>query len=77
MIGNMLKILNIKVFFISLLIGLIFMFFDGTKKNISVFPTPSNIDSVEYKDIAGNCFEYTMENVECPDESKINNIPIQ
>jgi hypothetical protein len=73
----MLKILNIKVFLISLLVGLIFMFFDATKKNISVFPTPSNIDIVEYKDIAGNCFEYTMENVECPDKSKINNIPIQ
>jgi len=73
----MLKILNIKVFLISLMAGLIFMYFDDSKKNISVFPTPSNIDTVEYKDKAGNCFEYTMEKVKCPDKSKINNIPVQ
>tara|TARA_B100000768_G_scaffold176278_1_gene188787 strand:- start:542 stop:703 length:162 start_codon:yes stop_codon:yes gene_type:complete len=53
------------------------MYFDDSKKNISVFPTPSNIGSVEYKDKAGNCFEYTMEKVKCPDKSKIKNIPIQ
>jgi hypothetical protein len=77
MIGNMLKIINIKVFLISLIAGLIFMYFDDSKKNISVFPTPSNIGTVEYKDKAGNCFEYTMEKVKCPDKSKIKNIPIQ
>jgi hypothetical protein len=73
----MFKMLNMKVFLISLLAGLIYMYFDTNKKDISVFPTPSNINTVEYKDKADNCFEYSMEKVKCPDKSKINNIPIQ
>tara|TARA_B100000424_G_scaffold268206_1_gene262550 strand:+ start:1438 stop:1674 length:237 start_codon:yes stop_codon:yes gene_type:complete len=78
MIKSFLKIINIKVFLISLFIGLIFMYFDNEKKKISVYPTPSNIDSLQYKDKADNCFEYTMEKVKCPsNKSKINHIPIQ
>lgn len=77
MTGNVFKIINIKVFLISLLAGLIFMFLNNDKKDISVYPTPSNINSVQYKDKADNCFEYSMEKIKCPDKSKINNIPIQ
>ena len=50
MIKSLLKIINIKVFLISLFIGLIFMYFDNEKKKISVYPTPSNIDSIELVD---------------------------
>ena len=78
MIKNLLKLINIKVFLISLLIGLIFMYFDNERKKISVFPTPSNIDKLQFKDKADNCFEYSMEKVKCPsNKSKINHIPIQ
>jgi|TARA_B110000444_G_scaffold28363_2_gene23361 hypothetical protein len=78
MVSNLLKLINIKVFLISLFIGLIYMYFDNDKKKISVYPTPSNINSVEFKDKADNCFEYSMEKVKCPsNKSEINNIPIQ
>ena len=78
MIKNLLKIINIKIFLISLFVGLIFMYFDNEKKKISVYPTPSNINSVQYKNKADNCFEYSMEKVKCPsNKSKINHIPVQ
>ena len=78
MLKNFFKILNLKVFLISLLIGLIFIYFNDDRKKISVYPTPSNINSVQFKDKADNCFEYTMEKVNCPSsKSKINNIPVQ
>tara|TARA_X000000368_G_scaffold154033_1_gene121391 strand:- start:2673 stop:2909 length:237 start_codon:yes stop_codon:yes gene_type:complete len=78
MIKNLLKIINIKVFLISLLVGLIFMYFDNDKKKITVYPTPSNINNIQFKDKADNCFEYNMEKVKCPsNKSKINHIPIQ
>tara|TARA_B100001175_G_scaffold257907_1_gene226345 strand:- start:912 stop:1157 length:246 start_codon:yes stop_codon:yes gene_type:complete len=77
-IKNFFKIINIKVFLVSLFIGLVFMYFDNDKKKIHVYPTPSNINSVEFKDKADNCFEYNMEKVKCPSKkSEINNIPVQ
>ena len=78
MIKNILKIINIKVFLISLLIGLVFIYFNNDKENITVYPTPSNINSMQFKDKADNCFQYSMEKVKCPSsKSKINNIPVQ
>ena len=78
MLKNFFKILKFKFFLISLLIGLIFIYFNDDRKKISVYPTPSNINSLQFKDKADNCFEYTMEKVNCPSsKSKINNIPVQ
>tara|TARA_B100000902_G_scaffold96841_1_gene99487 strand:- start:1386 stop:1616 length:231 start_codon:yes stop_codon:yes gene_type:complete len=72
------KIINLKVFLVSLFLGLVFIYLNDDKKKINVFPTPSNINDIEYKDKADNCFEYIMENVECPSNDKeINHIPIQ
>ena len=78
MIKKFIKIINIKVFFISLLVGLIFTYINNDKKKIYVYPTPSNINNIQYKDKANNCYEYSMEKVACPSKkSDINNIPIQ
>ena len=75
---NILKIINLKVFLISLFLGLLFIYLNDDKKKINVFPTPSNINDIEYKDNADNCFEYSMESIDCPSNSKeINHIPIQ
>ena len=78
MIKKIIKIINIKVFLISLLVGLIFTYINNDKKKVYVYPTPSNINNIQYKDKANNCFEYSMEKVTCPSKkSDINNIPIQ
>ena len=36
-----------------------------------MYISPSNIRKVEYKDKAENCFEYIMEEVQCPSNKKI------
>tara|TARA_B100000214_G_C23538998_1_gene433077 strand:- start:184 stop:420 length:237 start_codon:yes stop_codon:yes gene_type:complete len=78
MLGNIFKIINVKVFLISLFIGLVFIYLNDNKKKINVYPTPSNIGKVEYKDVADNCFEYEMQEVTCPSKKEsINHIPIQ
>ena len=75
---NLFKIINIKVFLISLFVGLLYIYLMDSRKKITVFPNPSNIHKVEYKDKADSCFEYTMEQVKCPSKkSDINLIPIQ
>ena len=78
MLKNLYKIINVKIFLISLLFGLLFIYINNDKEKITVYPTPSNINSIQFKDKANNCFEYSMEKVECPSKkSKINHIPIQ
>ena len=60
---NIFNIINLKFFLISLLIGLLFMYLDNGKRKINVYPTPSNINKIEYKDKAENCYEYELEEV--------------
>ena len=75
---SILNIINWKVFLISFLLGLIFIWINDDKKKILVYPTLSNIETIEYKDIADNCFEYSIETTECPSKtSDIYTIPVQ
>ena len=75
---NIFKIINFPFFLISLFIGLLLMYLDTGKKKIYVYPTPSNMSEIEFKDKADNCFEYEFEETKCPyKKSDINNIPIQ
>jgi hypothetical protein len=78
MITGIFKIINLRVFLLSLFLGLIFIYLNDDRKKINVYPTPSNINKVEYKDRAENCYEYTMEQVKCPsNSSQINHVPVQ
>ena len=73
------KFINIKIFIISLAIGLfaVYITMPDTRK-IYVYPTPENIDILQYKDKTSNCFQYKQTAVTCPtDESKISKIPAQ
>lgn len=78
MFNNLFKIINWKIFFISFFAGLIFIYLNDDKKQIFVYPSPSNINKVEYKDKANNCYVYNMEEVKCPNNNKsIKHIPMQ
>ena len=70
---------NFPLFLISLAFGILFVYLaQPDTKIIYVYPTPDNVDLLEYKDAANNCFEYSAENVECPkDKSLISTIPMQ
>lgn len=67
------------VFLISLTIGLFVVYLTSAKPTIIyVYPTPNNVDKLQFKDKANNCYEFTYEEVNCPtDKSQISKIPIQ
>jgi hypothetical protein len=47
-------------------------------RKIYVYPTPDNVDLLQYKDKAGNCFSYREREVSCPtNPNKISKIPVQ
>lgn len=75
----LLKYISIKIFIISFIIGLLFVFFFGEEeRKVYVYPTPQNITKIQYKDFVNNCFTFSSKEVKCPsDNSLISKIPIQ
>jgi len=73
------KYISFKIFFISLSVGLLFAYLSSpTPTTIFVYPTPDNLDQVEYIDKANNCFKFSAKEVKCPtNRDSIKNIPIQ
>ncbi len=72
----MLQYISLPVFIISFAVGLFFVYILGPDiKTVVVYPTPHNSKTVQYKDIADNCFLYKAKQVKCP--SNPNTIPIQ
>lgn len=70
------KYINIPVFLISLAIGLfcVYMTIPDMRK-IYVYPTPDNVDTLQYRDKTNSCFEFKQEKVSCPtNESDITKI---
>ena len=66
-------------FILSFAIGSFFVYITQSKpKIVIVYPTPDNIDKLQYKDNADNCYHFKSNNVECPkDSNSIHHIPIQ
>ena len=61
---KLISIINIPVFIVSLSIGLLFVYLSNPPPTtIYVYPTPYNIDKVQYKDKANNCFKYKSSEV--------------
>lgn len=71
--------IRLNVFIISLALGLfaVYVTMPDTRK-IYVYPTPENVDILQYKDKTDTCFKYKQTEVECPtNDSEIAKIPIQ
>lgn len=76
---NFIKYINVPVFLISLAIGLFFVYMTiPDMRNIYVYPTPENVDILQYKDKASQCFQYKEKEVTCPpDDKDLSVIPPQ
>tara|TARA_Y100000389_G_scaffold200640_1_gene241526 strand:+ start:1675 stop:1917 length:243 start_codon:yes stop_codon:yes gene_type:complete len=76
MIGNY---IHFPVFCISFLLGVVFVFLSSPKnKVVHVYPTPDNVNKIEYIDKAKNCYAFQSQKISCPDDSTtIKTIPIQ
>lgn len=71
------KYINITIFLVTFLLGLIYIYCFDYKRKVEVYPTPHNIDKIEYKDEAENCFNYKIKDVKCPsDKNKIKLLPL-
>ena len=75
----MFKFLDKKIFLLSFILGLIFIYFTPPDESlIYVYPTPDNVKKIEYKDKINTCYEYIEELISCPkDKSEIKKIPMQ
>lgn len=73
------KFISIPAFIISLAVGLFFVYLTNPEPEIIyIYPTPVNIEQIQYKDKANNCYEFIQEKVKCPNDSeKIKVIPMQ
>jgi hypothetical protein len=75
----MLKYINIPVFIVSFAFGIfaVYVTLPDTRK-ILVYPSPDNVDIMQYKDKANNCFRFKETKVKCPTkEGAASNIPVQ
>ena len=75
--SSVLSLINLPVFIVSLIIGLIYVFISNpNQEKIGVYPTPGNAGKVVYADKAGLCYAYEPELVKCPKNGG-KRIPIQ
>lgn len=66
-----------KLFFVSgVIIGAVCIYVIQKKvRNVSVFPTDDNVDSIQYKDATGTCFRPVSQTIPCPkDDSLLSRI---
>jgi hypothetical protein len=66
----------IPIFLISFAVGLVCIYFSPLEyKTIMVYPSPNNVNKVQYKDKANECFEFSAKLVDCTKNAK--KIPVQ
>ena len=62
----MLKYVHLPAFLISFALGVFAVYITAPdKKKIMVYPTPDNVGYVQYKDHAGNCFQFRQTKTKC------------
>ena len=66
-------------FICALAVGLFFVYVTQSQKQVVVvYPTPENVDRIQYKDRAGTCHEFSAASGTCPkDAASIQTIPVQ
>lgn len=76
---NMFKYINVPIFLISLAVGIFMVYVTmPANRTIYVYPTPENVDILQYRDKSDNCFQVKEAEVTCPrDEKDIAKIPVQ
>jgi hypothetical protein len=76
---SILKYIRIPVFIVSLAIGILFVYLSNPdKRKIFVYPSPDNVNNVQYKDSTGTCFEFKQTKIKCPENEKdISKVPAQ
>lgn len=76
---SILKYIRIPIFIVSLAIGVLFVYLTNPdKRKIFVYPSPDNVNNIQYKDSTGACFEFKQTKIKCPENEKdISKVPAQ
>lgn len=73
------KYIDFKLFIISLAFGILLVYINQPASTIIyVYPTPENVNKIQYKDKTGNCYNFVASEVKCPANlEEIHSIPMQ
>jgi len=72
------KFISFQVFIVSLAVGIFFVYLSTPAPTIIyVYPTPDNVNNVDYKDASGTCFKFQSKEVKCSNFKDIKTIPVQ
>jgi hypothetical protein len=73
------KYISLPIFIVSFALGLFFIYVLGPeKKEIYIYPSPTNYNTMQFKDVTKQCFEIKPVEKECPiNPLSIKSIPIQ
>jgi hypothetical protein len=56
----------ILLFVSSFIVGMIFMYISPEEyKTVIVYPSPTNVKKIQYKDEANQCFQFSAKLVDC------------
>jgi hypothetical protein len=71
--------LAIVLFFASIAVGVYYINMTAPSRHaVYVFPTPDNVDELQFTDLSKTCFKYEAHRVQCPvDKSKVSNYKVQ
>lgn len=62
----MLSIIHLPALLAGIAIGTLALWIRPDDRVVYVYPTPENIDKIQYKDATGGCFEYSQSATKCP-----------
>ena len=62
--------IHVFLFLAALAVGSVLVYFSPIEhKTVFVYPTPSNVNKMQYKDAAGGCFGFKAKEVKCSDDA--------
>ena len=72
------KFFHVPTFILFLAFGLFLVYISAPSPDvIYIYPTPDNINKLQYQDKGGTCHSFSAKEIECPkDKKKIENYPI-
>ena len=75
---TVLSYINWYAFFLAFILGFfVTMQYQGDPVKIFIYPTQDNKSDIQVKDHTGTCFTFDTDEIECPDDEKLIDIPLQ
>jgi len=73
------NIFQLKYFVAGILLGfLLLQLYPDNREQVIIYPSDKVQDNTQYIDSAENCFDFSIKEVECPNNIySIRNVPIQ